>query len=267
MQNILGKVLVREDVQYDIFVAQYQAKSVSSKVFYLSFHLVPGVLAYVLINLPSIHAWVLRATGLSDPMLQGCCILAVFFIWHLIMPFVFLRWVDRLSFKESLRFLSLDRFDSKGVLLVLPAVFALFTICSLPYMKYVFPVLSDWIAKIPLLDPPAYSIYRDPSAVYNLFPAWFVALGLLGNFLCEEIYFRGYLLKKIGFLGSSAWIVNSILFALYHLWQAPTTWALIGPAFVFGLLIRWRKNLYPLIAFHFLINIVWGTVIGALLGS
>jgi membrane protease YdiL (CAAX protease family) len=45
-------------------------------------------------------------------------------------------------------------------------------------------------------------------------------------------------------------------------WQAPTTWALFGLVFFFGLLMQWRKNLYPLIAFHFLVNIVWGAVIG-----
>jgi hypothetical protein len=28
-----------------------------------------------------------------------------------------------------------------------------------------------------------------------------VGLGLIGNFLCEELYFHGYLMKKIGFLG------------------------------------------------------------------
>ena len=92
-----------------------------------------------------------------------------------------------------------------------------------------------------------------------------MGLGLIGNFLCEELYFHGYLMKKIGFLGAWAWVVNSALFALYHVWQAPTTWALFGLVFFFGLLMQWRKNLYPLIAFHFLVNIVWGAIIGALL--
>ena len=41
--------------------------------------------------------------------------------------------------------------------------------------------------------------------------------------------------------------------------------ALIGMVFFFGLLMQWRKNLYPLIAFHFLVNIVWGAIIGATL--
>jgi membrane protease YdiL (CAAX protease family) len=92
-----------------------------------------------------------------------------------------------------------------------------------------------------------------------------VGLGLIGNFLCEELYFQGYLMKKIGFLGAWAWAVNSALLARYHVWQAPTTLALFGLVFFFGLLMQWRKNLYPLVAFHFLVNIVWGAIIGAVL--
>jgi len=91
-----------------------------------------------------------------------------------------------------------------------------------------------------------------------------LGIGFVGNFLCEELYFHGYLMKKIGYLGPWAWVVNSLLFGLYHVWQAPTTWALIGPVFLFGLLMQWRKNQYPLIAFHFLVNIIWSAILGAL---
>ena len=228
-------------------------------------HLLPGLLAYVLINIPSVHAVALRFTGMSDPMFQGTCLIGVVFVWHAVVPLLVLHFADKLSFKQSLAFLSLRKFDVKGFFLVLPVFFVAFTLVSLPYMKYVFPALTDWVAAIPGLNPPDYSIFRDPSGVYSLLPAWLVGLGLVGNFLCEELYFHGYLMKKIGFLGPLAWVVNSALFALYHVWQAPTTWALFGLVFFFGLLMQWRKNLYPLIAFHFLVNIVWGAIIGAVL--
>jgi membrane protease YdiL (CAAX protease family) len=81
-----------------------------------------------------------------------------------------------------------------------------------------------------------------------------VGLGLIGNFLCEELYFHGYLMKKIGFLGAWAWVVNSALFALYHVWQAPTTWRAVRPGFLLWFAVLWRKNLYPLIAFRFLVK-------------
>jgi membrane protease YdiL (CAAX protease family) len=156
-----------------------------------------------------VHAAALRLTGLSDPIFQGTCLIGFVFVWHAVVPLAVLRWADKLSFQESLAFLSLRKFDIKGFFLVLPVVFVVFTAISLPYMKYVFPVLTDWIAALPGLNPPEYSIFRDPSGVYSLLPAWFVGLGLVGNFLCEELYFHGYLMKKLGFLGSWAWVINS----------------------------------------------------------
>jgi hypothetical protein len=259
----LRRFFVREDAEYDALVVKYQARTVAGKIFYLFMHLLPGLLAYTLINIPRVHAVALRVTGMRDVIFQGFCLIGVVFVWHAVVPLAVLRWADKMSFKESLAFLGLRKFDTKGFFLVMPVVFVAFTVISLPYMQYVFPALTDWVAAIPGLNPPEYSIFRDPSGVYSLLPVWFVGLGLVGNFLCEELYFHGYLMKKIGFLGRWAWVVNSVLFALYHVWQAPTTWALIGLVFFFGILMQWRKNLYPLIAFHFLVNIVWGAIIGA----
>jgi membrane protease YdiL (CAAX protease family) len=42
----------------------------------------------------------------------------------------------------------------------------------------------------------------------------------------EEIYFRGYLLPRMGYLGSLAPAVNALLFAAQHFWQ-PYNWVLI----------------------------------------
>ena len=52
---------------------QYQAKTLLGKFFYLFMHVLPGLLAYVLINIPLVHAAALRFTGLSDPVFQGTC--------------------------------------------------------------------------------------------------------------------------------------------------------------------------------------------------
>lgn len=262
--NRLRSFLVRDDPEYRAFVDQYQARTVGAKAFYLFMHLLPGMLVYLLINVPPVYQFALRTTGLSDAMLQGCSLLAMAFLWHLAVPLLALRWVDKLSFRESLAFLSLRRFDTNGFFVVMPVVFVVGTLCMVPYFKYLFTPLWGFFATIPGLNPPVHSIFRDPTVFYGLFPAWFLAIGFVGNFLCEELYFRGYLMKKIGFLGPWAWAVNSLLFGLYHLWQAPITWALIVPVFLLGLLMQWRKNLYPLIAFHFLVNVIWSAILGAL---
>src|SRR5271166_7176123 len=50
-----------------------------------------------------------------------------------------LRWADGLSFRESLAFLSLRKFDAKGFFVVMPVVFVVYTLVSLPYVQYLFP--------------------------------------------------------------------------------------------------------------------------------
>jgi membrane protease YdiL (CAAX protease family) len=105
---------------------------------------------------------------------------------------------------------------------------------------------------------PAHTIFKaGPGGLYD-FPPIALLFLFIGNFLGEELYFRGYLMKKIAFLGSSAWIVNSALFALYHLWQIPQTWPLAGLVLTVGLLMQLRKDIYVLIAFHLFMN-MWLT--------
>jgi uncharacterized protein len=97
-------------------------------------------------------------------------------------------------------------------------------------------------------------------------PAMVMILMLIGNFVGEEIYFRGYLMKKTAFFGRYNWIVNSTLFCLYHLWQIPQTWPLIVPFLFFGLTMQLRKNLYTAIMFHLLFNLAGVQIYHVLLG-
>jgi uncharacterized protein len=98
------RFFVRDDAEYDTLVQQYQAKTPLGKFFYLFMHVLPGLLAYVLINIPLVHAAALRFTGLSDPMFQGTCLIGLVFVWHAVVPLAVPRWADKLSFQESLAF-------------------------------------------------------------------------------------------------------------------------------------------------------------------
>ena len=71
MKERLYRFFVRDDAEYDTLVQQYQAKTLLGKFFYLFMHVLPGLLAYVLINIPLVHAAPLRFTGLSAPLFQG----------------------------------------------------------------------------------------------------------------------------------------------------------------------------------------------------
>lgn len=64
-------------------------------------------------------------------------------------PFVALRFVDKLSLAETFATLGLDR---RGFSLVLPAYLVLLALISLPYVKSVAPVIERWTRSVPLSE-------------------------------------------------------------------------------------------------------------------
>lgn len=254
----------REDKEYDDFCSKHQAKSLSAKVFYLFFHLLPGILAYVVLNIQPVNEFLLTVTGWSNPNFQYIMLIFVTFGWHMLLPLIVLRFADKLSIKESIAFLGLNRIDWKGLLLVLPVIIVVFTIISIPYMAHVNPVLKAWVEAVPALRIPEYSLFL--SGLYD-FPPLMLLFLFIGNFLGEEVYFRGYLMKKTAFLGKYNWLITSVLFAIYHFWQAPQTWPYVGLVGVFGLTMIWRKNLYVLIVLHVFLNLGWGMIVYSIIGN
>jgi membrane protease YdiL (CAAX protease family) len=250
----LQRFFVREDPIYEHYQATYQAKSTAAKILYLFLYLLPGIVAFVGINVQPIFRAEMALTGLSAKYLQYAWVLGITFGWHMFLPFVVLKFSDKLRLREILAFFGLNRVDWRGLFLVLPAYFVLFALISIPYIKFVAPIIEGWTQTIPFFHIPSYSIFQDtPENLYSFPPLALLILGI-GNFFGEEIYFRGYLMKKTAFLGKTNWIVNSVLFALYHLWQVQQTWPMIGLVLAFGLLMALRKDIYVLIVFHFLAN-------------
>ncbi|HEV2646103.1 MAG TPA: CPBP family intramembrane glutamic endopeptidase [Acidobacteriaceae bacterium] len=245
---------VREDQTYDAWERTCRPNSAFAKSLYLVMYILPGLVAALAINVRPLFEAELRVTHLSPRYLQLAWLLFVTFGWHMLSPFLLLRSSDRLSFRQSLLFLGLNRIDLRGLLLVLPIFCAAFALVSVPYMEFVWVPLRRVCQSVPLFHIPAWSIFGgDPKGFYA-FPPFALLLLFIGNFLGEELYFRGYLMKKSSFLGGANWVVNSWLFALYHLWQIPQTWPAIGLIFAFGLLMRLRKDLYVLVAFHLFVN-------------
>jgi uncharacterized protein len=254
----LRHFFVRKDPTYDRYAAVCQAKSSPAKLFYLLMYLLPGILVYVAINLGPVYRAELRLTGVSGRNLQFGWVMLITFGWHMLTPFLFLRFADKLTFRQSLEFLGLNRIDLRGLFLVLPLYCVGFAIVALPYMHFLWNPISAWLETVPAFRIPAYSIFQGvPNGLYSFPPVALLFL-FIGNFLGEELYFRGYLMKKTAFLGKAVWIVNSLLFALYHFWQVPQTWPLLGLVLAFGLLMWLRKDLYLLIAFHLFVNMWLG---------
>ncbi len=72
--------------------------------------------------------------------------------------------------------------------------------------------------------------------------------------LVEELYFRGYLLPRLGRLGAWAPLVNVSLFALYHFWKP---WDVLNLIIILGPMVYvvWRlKDIRIGIALHIALN-------------
>jgi uncharacterized protein len=247
----LRRFLVREDPVYDHYASIYQAKSPPAKVLYLLLYMLPGLLVYIFVNVGPVFRSEVALTHLSPKNLQYVWVLIITFGWHMFGPLLVLRYADKLSLRESFAFLGLNRVDWRGLFRVLPGFCVVFALLSIPYMRFIWTPLQSYLQTVPLLRVPAYSIFQqDVSNNIYSFPPIALAFLFIGNFLGEELYFRGYLMKKTAFLGRWNWTVNSLLFALYHLWQIPQTWPLIVMVLAFGLLMWLRKDLYVMVLFH-----------------
>ena len=83
-----------------------------------------------------------------------------------------------------------------------------------------------------------------------------MSITLLLNILAEEIYFRAWLLPKMYSLGQWSWIINGLLFALYHtfqLWLFPVLFVVsITTAFV----VYKSKSILPAFTIHIIANFI-----------
>lgn len=247
-------IAVEQNSTYQHYQEIGQAKTIKAKMFYLLSYLLPGIAAYILLNIPYVYYGLSNFFGLKGYDFQYYTFVIFTLGWHIAFPIIMLRKHDKLKWNEIPKFLSLDKFSLKEVLLVAPMAFAVSVIFSLPYMLSIYEPFQTWLNSLPGFQIPAYSIFASYEAFYGA-PIFVLILMMIGNFIGEEIYFRGYLMKKTAFLGKYNWFVSSVLFCIYHLWQIPQTFPLIVPFLFFGLTMQLRKNLYTLIAFHLLFNI------------
>ena len=74
--------------------------------------------------------------------------------------------------------------------------------------------------------------------------------------LVEEFYFRGYLLPRMAAWGKWAFVLNAVLFSLYHFWQPYIYLTLILSLLPMTWLVWKTKDLRLAILTHCLLNIV-----------
>jgi membrane protease YdiL (CAAX protease family) len=264
--DVLRSFFVRPDAEYDYYEGKYQAKTGLSKTFYIFMYFLPGILAYTLINQKTVFDSALRLTGLSGGQYQYVIFISVTFGIHIVLPFLALMYADGLSLRQTLGFLSMNKFDWKGAFVVAPLFLLAFVLLSYPYMLLIGRPLRGLLVAVPAFVIPEHSIFTSYEKMFA-YSGVQILFMLVGNHIGEELYYRGYLLKKTAFLGEFNWVLNGIFFALYHIWQIPQTWPLFGLNILFGLLMVWRKNTYVLTVFHFLTNYAWPFLFVILFGS
>jgi uncharacterized protein len=168
------------------------------------------------------------------PLLSRIAVLTVGLVWEFVLAMILLyreagnlRW----STIKSRLWLTTPRSPRTGEprarlwwwlvpLLLLTAIYELQISGSVDHL---------WVSVFPFLtDPQGFdlsTILATPQAQAQLVGAWnvwglFLLSALFNTFLGEELLFRGFLLPRMaGVFGKGDWVMNGLLFGLYHLHQ------------------------------------------------
>ncbi len=131
------------------------------------------------------------------------------------------------------------------------------------------PVITEPIRDRLFFPVPEWFDFAGQYVEFGRYPrAWRVstwAVGLvIGSItvpVLEELYFRGYLLPRLDHLGVAAPVINTVLFALYHVtqpWLVPTRVLATFPLFY----VTWkRRSIIPAIVVHVALNLVGDTIL------
>lgn len=133
-----------------------------------------------------------------------------------------------------------------GLFLVLGAIF----IALRPVDTFLLQTLFAWM---PMLESGLTEGCSKGALILTY--ALVLAFGAFVGPTVEELYFRGYLLPRMGYAGKWAPLLHSFLFALYHIW---TPWKFVSRTL--GILpltyaVRWR-NLNLAIVVHMLVDLL-----------
>lgn len=247
----------RVDDEFDEVVEQHAAKTPAKLWLYVFLHLFPGVVAWY-----AVYHWripLMDATGMNNRYANLTILATMAFVWHMGFPLLVLKVFERMTWREVWVFLGLHRIDIKGILTTFPLITLAFVVISFPYVKWVHPLIYGWLNQF---DAIGIRDWHMLSIGYYDFPPLVLAFVFIGNFVGEEVYFRGFLQSKLSRLRYD-WVVCAFLFEAYHVWQAPMNWAFfpIAPLIPFNILMKLRKSLYSAMLFHIFANLFWDGIV------
>jgi uncharacterized protein len=123
-----------------------------------------------------------------------------------------------------------------------------------------FGWLPDWFVRP--IDPDRAGDYSSGAWLLTL-AAYLILNGFVGP-IVEELYFRGYLLPRMEWMGRWAPLVNVSLFSLYHFWSP---WQVLGRILALGptvYAVRWKENVYLGMVVHCTGNTLGIILVGSL---
>jgi membrane protease YdiL (CAAX protease family) len=126
-----------------------------------------------------------------------------------------------------------------------------------------FGWLPDWFIRP--IDPDRVQEYSREAWLLTL-AAYFILNGYVGP-ITEELYFRGYLLPRMEWMGRWAPLVNVSLFSIYHFWSP---WQILGRILGLGptvYAVRWKQNIYLGMVVHCALNTLGMILVGSLILS
>ena len=147
------------------------------------------------------------------------------------------------------------------------------------YQIFIGPFVHDlWVGTFPsLAEPPGYSLEKyleGPEAATRMEGAWwilglFAVSALFNTVIGEELLFRGLLLPRMNAaFGRWDWLVNGVLFGVYHISQP---WTILGSGVIGAVLFafptkRYRSAWFGIIAHSgqsvFFLVLILGLVLG-----
>ncbi|MBN2086387.1 MAG: CPBP family intramembrane metalloprotease [Anaerolineales bacterium] len=89
---------------------------------------------------------------------------------------------------------------------------------------------------------------------YGLLPL--IGLVLILNILSEELYFRAWMLPKLSRFGGWSWVLNGVLFALYHTFQLWLLPVLLISSLMFAFICYKSKSIWPAFVAHLVGNVL-----------
>lgn len=122
-------------------------------------------------------------------------------------------------------------------------------------------ILAIGAIAVPLLTRMGVVDFSKGFAVVLVWPLWLRAVAVVTAGVVEEVLYRGYAIERLAALTGSYWlggIISIIVFGLVHLplWGPGILFNALFGGTVFTLLYLWRRDLWPCIIAHTLLDAI-----------